>query len=379
MIGEEAGMVEAVVTIANDGVVLRATKNFFEYMDRPFIVYQHDTVPGEFWGRGVCEKGYNPQKALDAEVRSRIDALALIGSPMLGVDITRLPRNPDMESGPGKWLMLRGRPSEVIEPIGFDPNALALTFQQSGDMERWVQMGTGAMDSATPTALNRRNETASGMSQIASGFVKRSKRTMQNIERDFLRPLVTKTLWRYMQFDPERYPDKDVKFIVTGTLGIMAREVENQQLVQLMGFVPPESPAHGVLLAAILDTTTSTRRADIKQAIDALAKAAQPNPEAQKMQQAMQQMQMQQMKLELDKLQAEVYKLQTEAGLKTAQTKHTMVVTDLEDEKVMIQAANASIGAAKARAAMAQVGTAERKVDVEREKARAQRESKNTS
>jgi len=57
MIGEEPGMVEAVVTIANDGVVLRATKNFFEYNDRPFIVYQHDTVPGEFWGRGVCEKG----------------------------------------------------------------------------------------------------------------------------------------------------------------------------------------------------------------------------------------------------------------------------------------------------------------------------------
>jgi hypothetical protein len=33
------------------------------------------------------------------------------------------------------------------------------------------------------------------------GFIKRSKRTMQNIERNFLGPFVQKAMWRYMQFD----------------------------------------------------------------------------------------------------------------------------------------------------------------------------------
>jgi hypothetical protein len=60
---DEDELVEAVVTIANDEHILRAEENPFMMVDRPFISYQHDIVPNKFWGRGVCEKGYNPQKA----------------------------------------------------------------------------------------------------------------------------------------------------------------------------------------------------------------------------------------------------------------------------------------------------------------------------
>ena len=63
----------------------------------------------------MCEKGYNPQKALDAEVRARIDALALLSAPMMGADITKLPRNADMRVRPGKTIFTRGRPSEIFE------------------------------------------------------------------------------------------------------------------------------------------------------------------------------------------------------------------------------------------------------------------------
>ena len=136
-------LVEALVTLVNESYVLKAVKSPFTNKDRPVIAYQHDTVPGEFWGRGVAEKGYNPQKALDSELRARIDAYALMNAPMLGADITRLPRNPDMRVRPGKIFMTRGRPSEIIEPVAYNAN-LAATFQQSGDLERMVQMGTGA-------------------------------------------------------------------------------------------------------------------------------------------------------------------------------------------------------------------------------------------
>ena len=47
-------------------------------------------MPGRFWGRGVCEKGYSSQKALDTELRARIDALALTNAPMIGMDSTRI-------------------------------------------------------------------------------------------------------------------------------------------------------------------------------------------------------------------------------------------------------------------------------------------------
>lgn len=365
---EEDGdtLVEAIVTIANEALVLRVKASPFTMKDRPIIAYQHDTVPGEFWGRGISEKGYNPQKALDAELRGRIDALALLNAPMLGADIGRLPRNPDMRIRPGKVFLTRGRPSEVIEPIGFTAAALATTFQQSGDLERMVQMGTGSMDSATPVGINSRNETAGGMSMIMGGMLKRNKRTMQNLEREFLNPLVTRALWRYMQFDAERYP-KDMKFIVRASMGIMAKEVENSQLTNLLGFMQPGEPGRQVLIAAILSNTASSKKADIKKAVDAMI--APPSEEEQQQQKQMQQLALQRAQAELQEIQARVAKAQAEAQLAQANAQYTQVKSDLEDDKVEIQAANAAVGAHKARMGEKQNEIAAERNDIERIKA----------
>jgi len=364
--GEGQGMVEAIVTIANEGILLKVVKNPFLMKDRSFIAYQHDTVPGEFWGRGVCEKGYNPQKALDAEVRARIDALALMSAPMMGADITKLPRNADMRVRPGKTVFTRGRPSETFEPLSFgNPAILAHTFNQSGDLERMVQVGTGAMDSASPMSTNRRNETTGGMSMMQASFIKRSKRTMQNVERQFLDPLIKKAIWRYVQFDGQRYP-QDLEFSVNATMGIMAKEVENQQLTQMMGYVPPESPAHSILLKAIFDNTASAGKKELSQAIQAQMQG--PSPEEQQMQQMQQQMQMQAAKLELLAKELENQKVEAEIAEIRAKTLHTEIKADLEDDKVEIAAANTAIGAENAR--IKREGNIS-KEQVEREKARA--------
>jgi hypothetical protein len=349
------GLVEAIVTIANDEFILRAKINPYKMKDRPIVAYQHDTVPGEFWGRGVAEKGFNPQKALDTELRARADSLALITSPMMGADMTRLGRNPDLRVTPGKFLMTRGRPSEIIEPVGFSPQGLALTFQQSGDLERMVQMGTGAMDSATPLGTNRRNETASGMSMLQASFLKRSKRTMQNIERQYMQPLLRGMLWRYMQFDPGRYP-MDVKFIIRASMGIMAKEVENAQLVSMLGFTPPESPAHGIILKALFDNTASAEKKELKEAVEAML--APPSPEQQQEQQQMKQLQQQMLMAELRKVtaeatkaEAEAQKAQADAQLSMARAKHELVKAEFVDDNVEIQAGHLAIGAEQARIA----------------------------
>lgn len=340
------GMVEAMITFANDSTVLKAVENPFVNKDRPYVAYQHDTVPGAFWGRSVSEKGYNPQKALDSELRARFDALALTTAPMMGVDVTRMPHNPDLRVRPGRIFQTRGRPSEVMEPVGFNPAGLALTFQQGGDLERMVQMGTGAMDSATPLSSGRRNETVGGISAMQSGFLKRAKRTMQNIERRFLNPIIRKSMWRLMQFEPQRYP-VDMVFQVQSAMGIMAKEVENQQLVQMLGFVPPESPAHKVIIRALFDNTNSSEKAEIKQAVDEMF--APPTPEQEQMAQMQQQMAMQMAQLELAAKQADVEKTKAEAALAMARAQYETVKADLEDDKVEIDAANSAINAENTR------------------------------
>jgi hypothetical protein len=280
---DDETLVEAIVTIANGGTLLRAVENPFLMGDRCFIAYQHDTVPNRFWGRGICEKGYNPQKGLDAEMRGRIDAMALSIHPMMAMDATRLHRGADLRVGPGRNILTNGDPRDILMPFNFG-QVNPTTFNQSADLERQVQTSTGAMDSATPVGEARRNETLGGMSIIQGGSVKRTRRTMANIERMFTKPFIQKAAWRFMQFAPDRYPVEDIKFQVHSTLGIMAREMEQQQLASMMNTVPAESPAFWILLKGIYEHSDLSNREEMLEVIDfmmqqSLQKQANPEPD----------------------------------------------------------------------------------------------------
>ena len=336
--GVDGPMVEAIVTIANGSVLLRAMVNPFVMQDRSIIAFQWERVPGRFWGRGVAEKGYNPQKALDAEMRARIDALGFVSAPMIGVDSGRVPRGFKMEVKPGKVWLTQGRPSEVLEPVqvgNFQPN----TFNQTQELMQMVQMGTGAFDTAT-SLKNQSQSGASGAtanSVFLGAFVKRAKRAIQNVERNLLGPAIRKSMLRYMQFAPERYP-VDAKFQVKASLGIVAREVEQANLTQLMAMLPEQFPQVTVAVAqGIMDLSSVTNKAQILQAMEQALQP--PSPEEQQQQQELQELQLEAAKaqatqelLENQKTLAEIRKILAEAEVATRRA-------DVEDDKVRVEQA----------------------------------------
>lgn len=354
----ESDLVEAFITIANESVLLKAIKNPYLMMDRPLIAYQHDTVPDRFWGRGISEKGYNPQKALDAELRARMDAMALAAHPMMAMDATRLPRGMQLGVRPGKNVLTTGNPNEVLMPFRFG-NIDASTFHQSGELERMIQMGTGAMDSAAPISQNPRNQTASGMSMIAGASIKRTKRTMQNIERNFLVPLINKSLWRYMQYNPQRYPPSDFKLIPRSTLGIMAREYEQQQLTNLISTVPADSPAYWIILRGIFENSSIDNKEDMLEILNQhMEQVMNPEPpppdpalelEAQKIQLEAQDKEAARM-LDAERIRTDQERVRIE-GIKAAQKEREM---DIEAEKaaaeIMKKEADSILSVAKAEA-----------------------------
>lgn len=285
-IAEAGHYVEAIVVIANEGTLLKAIPNPYMCQDRPIVAFQWDIVPSVFWGRGVCEKAYMSQKALDAELRARIDALALTTHPMLAVDSTRIPRGHKLEVRPGRMLLTNGAPSESIMPFNFG-QLNGVTFQQGAALQQMVSQATGAAEANAGMVQN--DVTAAGMSMTQGAIVKRQKRTLINFQENFLLPFIKKAAWRYMQYDPENYPVKDYNFVAYSSLGAMAREYEVGQLSQVLQMVPPDSPAHGAVLKAIIDHLNVSNREEILQAIEA---ASQPNPEAQQAAQQQQQMQM---------------------------------------------------------------------------------------
>ena len=285
---EETYYVEAMVVIANGGILLKAEKNPYMMQDRPVVAFPWDVVPSRFWGRGVCEKGYNSQKALDTELRARIDALALTIHPMMAMDASRMPRGAKPSIQPGKTILTNGNPAEILQPFNFG-NVSQITFAQAQSLQTMVQTATGAIDSAGIAGSINGESTAAGVSMSLGAIIKRHKRTLINFQDSFLIPFVQKAAWRYMQFEPELYPVADYKFHTSSSLGIIAREYEVTQLVQLLQTMSPDQPMYPKLVTSIIDNMNLSNREEL---IATLEQANQPNPEAQQAAQAAQQAQL---------------------------------------------------------------------------------------
>jgi hypothetical protein len=315
---EYSDMVEAIVVIANDGQLLKAEANPYMMKDRPVLTYQDDTVPNRLLGRGTVEKAFNMQKAIDAQIRSHLDSLALTTSPMIAMDATRLPRGAKFEVKPGKAILTNGAPSEILYPFKFgqtDGNNLAT----AKDFERMLLQSTGTLDSQGMVSAGARDMGQGGMSMAVATIIKKYKRTLVNFQEDFLIPFIQKAAFRYMQFDPERYPSVDMTFIPTATLGIIAREHEQQMFIGLLQTLGPNTPVLPLILKGVLANSSLTNRYELMEQLD---KMSQPNPQAEQMAQMQQQLAMQAAQAQIavnttqaEQNRAEAQKLSIEAQL----------------------------------------------------------------
>ena len=331
-VGDEyCNLVEAIVVIANGDLLLKAEANPYMMKDRPVIAYQDDTVPGRFWGRGTAEKAYNMQKAIDGQLRAHMDSLALTTAPMIAMDATRLPRGAKFEIKPGKAILTNGSPSEILYPFKFgqtDGNAAAA----AQNFERMLLQATGTVDSAGMPSNVPRDAGAGGMSMAMAGIIKKYKRTLSNFQEDFMIPFINKAAFRYMQFDSERYPSVDMTFVPTATLGILAREFEQQQMIGLLQTLGPNTPVLPLILKGILQNSSLSNRGELMKALDQMS---QPNPQAQE---AAQQQQMAQMQL----AQAQVADLQSKAQKQAAEAQKTMIEAQMIPEEHRVKVVQAA-------------------------------------
>lgn len=325
---KESEYTEAIVIIGNGGVLLKVEANPYMMQDRPLVAFPWDVVPGRFWGRGICEKGYNSQKALDAELRARIDALAMTVHPMMAMDATRMPRGAKLEVRPGKNILTNGNPNEVLMPFKFG-SIDQITFAQAEQLQKMVQMATGAVDAGGMSGVINGEAAAGAVSMSLGAIIKRHKRTLINFQDSFLIPLIEKTAYRYMQYDPENFPAQDFKFVASSTLGVIAREYEVTQLVQLLQTLGQDSPMYPMLVEAVIDNMSLSNREDL---INKLQQLSQPNPQAQQAQQVQMEQQMATMQAQVQLLQAQAAESQGRA------TKYNMeaqaIPTQLETDRI---------------------------------------------
>jgi hypothetical protein len=303
-------LVEAIVVIGNNGVLLKAEPNPYSMQDRPIVYFPCEKIPKRFFGRGIAEKGYNMQKAIDAQIRSHLDSLALTAAPMMGMDATRMPRGAKFEVHPGKTILTNGAPGEVLQPFMFGQTSPVMA-ETAMMFERMLQKGTGTLDASGMASSAAGGDARTGaVAMSLGGIIKKNRKSLQAFQSFFLVPMVQKAAWRYMQFAPDRYPSQDYNFLPMSTLGITAREYEQQQLLGMMSTLGGDSPLVPMLLEGIVENSSLSNREEL---VENLKKMSQPDPEQQKMQQMQQQMQMELAQAQLATAKAQAQKEQANA------------------------------------------------------------------
>lgn len=328
-----ADMVEAIVVIANDGQLLKAERSPYMMEDRPIIIYRPEVRPGRFYGVGTVEKAYNMQKAIDAQLRSHMDSLALTTAPMMGIDATRLPRGMKFEVRPGKNILTNGNPAEILQPFKFGSTD-ASNYETAKGFEAMLLQATGTLDSSElvkSAAGGGGQNNGMGMSLAMSAIVKKNRVAMASFQDDFIIPMVKKVAYRYMQFDPERYPMQDFKFTTMSSIGAIAREHEQQQLIGLLQTLGPSSPIVPVILKSIVASSGLLNR---EQLVAQLEQMSQPNPQAQEMQMQAQQAQMQYLAAQTAELNARAQESMADAQEAQARAQKLMVEASLMEDKV---------------------------------------------
>jgi hypothetical protein len=337
----DSEMVEAIVVIANDCVCLKACSTPYLMEDRPVVAFPWDVVPGRFWGRGVPEKGQVPARALDAEMRARMDALAFTSAPMMGLDASKLPRGFQFTVKPGKSILTNGKPSDIMHPMHFGQLDQS-TFQNSQQLDQMVQRATGSLDVISLAQRSGGDARPGAVSMMLSGIVKRHKRTLMNFVERFYVPALRKIMWRNMQFSPQRYTPVNWTFNAASTMGILQREYEMQGLTSLMQTMDPQSKEYKLLLMGVVANTGLTRRNEIMQMIEQSIS----NASAVENMQTKQQVDpvQQQLMAAQAQLQTKIAELQARANLQNAKAQNEM----MEPEFKQVELATKGIYAVQA-------------------------------
>jgi hypothetical protein len=334
-----ADMVEAVVVIANNQYLLKAEANPYMMKDRPIVTYVPEKVSGRLVGMGTVQKGYNMQKAIDAQLRSHLDSLALTTAPMMAADATRLPRGVSYKVQPGKTLLTNGNPNEILFPFKFGSTD-AGNISTAKEFETMLLQATGTLDSQAMTrSVAQGDAGGASMSLAMSSIIKKNKQALMNFQDDFLIPLIKKVAYRYMQFDPERYPSRDFRFTPASTLGMVAREYEQQQFIGLLQTLGPNSPVLPLVLKGIIKGSSLSNKEELSAALDQMN---QPDPAQQQMMMAQQEAQIGLLQAQIAELQGRAQESQANAQESLAKAQKTSVETQLMPEKMRIDVIQAS-------------------------------------
>lgn len=277
----EEDSIEALVVLAADGIVIKATVNPLGF--RPFYVAPYKKVPHQIYGVGVAELMRDSQKMINSGARLYIDnkALSSNGIVALNVDRIDLKRTGTLEFYTGKTYYTKGNfaPRDVVDMIQF-PDITSGIREMIEMFERFADEETGIPKYTSGDSGSFLNKTATGISMLMTASNVNLKSVMQNIDDYFIEPIVEGFYQWFMEMDNDQANKLPLKIRASGTDSLMAKELQIENLMKFMQLtaapqdaVFTDRPKLIQLIAELLETENILLPEEkIKEIIDTAAK-----------------------------------------------------------------------------------------------------------
>ena len=228
-------LVEAVVTLANEDVIIRAELNPILNGTKPFIMLIDQPVHGDFWGIGEIEPIAGINTTINDIVNQRIDNVTLAMNMMYLADAEAGIKVKNFVSRPGGIIKCENASPEHLRILE-TKDVTASSFKEVDFLKAVAQGATGVTDYLKGMNSPSMSDTATGISILTESAQARVNAKIMLMQKTALAELAENIIKLDQQFI-----DKEKVIRVIGLQGLEWRDINPEEILGAYDFVPTGS------------------------------------------------------------------------------------------------------------------------------------------
>ena len=295
---------------------------------KKFFVFPYEQISNQLWGVGVPEIMMDSQDVLNAAFRRLLDDMALSGN-QLEINVERLDDRSVNNANkiiPWKiWYRSGGDDAFNAIKVHNVPSHSADFIQIIEMVRRFIDDETNLpslVSGQAPTVGTEGAETASGLSMLMGAAQIVIKSVVKNIDDFLIKPLIRSYYNFNMEWSDDDNIKGDMKVQALGSSILIAREVQNRNMIEFLGLTNNELDAPLIERPNILRDIAKNMGFDEDRAIKSDRKikieAETPDP----MQQRLSDLAIEKAELENAELQGKIDVLESEKNKNIAEAKY---------------------------------------------------------
>ena len=182
------GVVDRVITIANEGYLLRDRAIPFWSGLKPYGSYSPMPDPHYFFAAGKAEVSAKLQVIANRFTNQQLDALDIFIDPAFFYNANSNINTRNLLMRPGKFIKVEGNPADAVQPVVPSLQGVQMGGQMTQMVWAWMQQGTGIIEDTVMGGSGQR-QTAREYLGRAEAVATRLMLESRLFEEGFLEPL----------------------------------------------------------------------------------------------------------------------------------------------------------------------------------------------